>query len=87
MGVVNKNRNRDIGTQESTFSSAFTGNFAGSDIEIIKNNIFQNIKSEIFEDKFNSQCISSVSGVGSLRKKMKLILINMCRELKIWLIL
>lgn len=69
MGVVNKNRNRDIGTQESTFSSAFTGNFAGSDIEIIKNNIFQNIKSEIFEDKFNSQCISSVSGVGSLRKK------------------
>jgi DNA helicase HerA-like ATPase len=69
IGVVNKNSSQDVVTQASTFNGVFTGNFAGSKIEMMKNSVFENIENEIFDDEFNSQCITSISGIGSLRKK------------------
>lgn len=69
IGVVNKNSNQDVVTQGSTFNGVFTGNFAGSKIEMMRNSSFEDIKNEIFADEFNSQCITSISGISSLRKK------------------
>ncbi len=69
IGVVNKGNGQDTTTLADTFEGTFKGNFAGSRINILKNDTFDVLKNKIFEDGFESQVISSISGIASLRKK------------------
>ena len=67
IGVVNKNSGMDLNTMASSLQSGIQGNFHGSDLEELgAEDVNARIKS-IFNNKFESQCITSISGIASKR--------------------